>query len=522
MVSIKSLENAQQWKWTFDDIVKALGLTAVPTEWPVAGFAIDSREIQPGQVFVALKGNTTDGHGYLEEAFERGALLALVEREDLPTLSSHNFLRVPDTRAALTALGQFARGRTQATVVAVSGSVGKTTVRSWISQLLAPFSEVVSTPRNFNGQIGLPLSLTELGRNTPFGVFEIGIDRPGTMAPLSRLCRPHVAVLTPISAAHIENFPSLKALALEKAHLCEGLEPGGILVIDQATLKAFPVIEDIARQKGVQDVVSVGFDEGAMVHITRVAGRPGEDLTSVNLDLVGVPVRYDLNLRGRAAVLDSALALAATLSAAYDGPFKDIVEAQKGILPQAFLSRMLCLKLASGRGATTIIRSVDGRKITVIDDAYNANPASMAAGLERLLATPGQRHIAILGDMLALGEKSATAHRALFETLAKEAPGGVRTSKDFSEEGVMAAERKLSAVDKVFVVGEACKKAYRFLEPRQKGGIAVTPEELLSKLQEELRSGDVVWIKGSHDTGLHGFAETLRNLFQDEVIEEAA
>lgn len=518
-------ENAQQpSKWTFDDVVKALDLIAVPTQWPVAGFAIDSRKVQPGQVFIALKGATVDGHDYLEEAFQRGALLALVQRDDLPILASHNFLHVPDTQTALTALGRFARERTPATVVAVSGSVGKTTVRSWITQLLAPFSQVVSTPHNFNSQIGLPLSLTELGSDTSFGVFEIGIDRPGTMASLSKLCRPHVAVLTPIAAAHIENFSSLKELAFEKASLCEGLEPGGLLVVDQTSWASFPIIQDVARQRGVQDIVTVGFDEGAVVRIKRMSELPGEDLTSVELDLAGVPVRYDLNLRGQAAVLDSALALTATLSAANDGTFKGIVEAQKDLLPQAFLPRMLGLKFPSGRGATTIIRSIDGRKITVIDDAYNANPASMMAGLERLLATPGQRHIAVLGDMLALGNKSAAAHRAVFEALAKEAPGGLHTKniKNGSEVETVMAERKRSVVDKVYVIGEACKKAYRFLEIRQKGGIATTTQELLARLQEELRSGDVVWIKGSHATDLHVFAEALRNLFQDAVVEEAA
>lgn len=515
---------SSQPKWTFDDVVKALDLVSVPTQWPVSGFAIDSRDVRPGQVFIALKGARTDGHDHLQEAFDRGAVLSLVERSDLPLLESHNFLRVPDTKAALDALGRFARERTNATIVAVSGSVGKTTVRSWIAQLLSPFSDVVSTTQNFNGQIGLPLSLTALGAETSFGVFEIGIDRPGTMAPLSNLCRPHVAVLTSVAAAHIENFSSLNELALEKARVCKGLEPGGILVVDHATLRAFPVIGEIARQRGAQDIVSVGFDQDATVHITHMVEHPGETSTHVEVDLAGVPVRYDLNLRGKAAVLDSALALTATLCAAYEGRFSEIVEAQKGILPQAFLSRMLGLKLPQGRGATTIIRSADGRKITVVDDAYNANPASMEAGLERLLATPGQRHIAILGDMLALGDKAEVAHRILFKTLAKKGAASLQTKnvKGTGEAEAITAERRPSRVDKVFVVGPECKKAYRFLDPRQKGGSAERPEELLPWLKEELRSGDVVWIKGSHDTGLHGFAETLRALFQDEVVEEAA
>lgn len=508
-------------KWTFDDVINALGFIALPTHRPVAGFALDSRNVQPGQIFLALKGERQDGHDYVTQAFEKGAFAAIVERGDLPALEGKSFLRVEDAQEALNRLGRYARERSGATVVAISGSVGKTTVRLWTAQLLAALGDVATNPHNYNGQIGLPLSLTELGEETAFGVFEVGIDQPGTMATLSKLCRPHVAVLTPIAAAHIENFASLKELAQEKAQLCVGLEPHGVLVVDQASLLAFPCIREVAEAQSVEEIVSVGFEPGATVRILSMEAIPEEDVTSVELDLAGLPVRYELNLRGRAAVLDSALALAATLVAAYEGKLKEIVQTKKEELSSMFLSRMLCLKLAPGRGATTIIRTTDGRKITLIDDAYNANPASMLAGIERLSATPALRHVAVLGDMLALGEKSDAAHDALFRALAKKAPGS-RTNLKGMQEKVEEAELRRSAIDKVYVVGEACKRAYRLLEPRQRGGYAETVEALVPLLQDGLRSGDVVWIKGSHDTGLCRVAALLRNLFQDEVVEEAA
>ncbi|GHS91159.1 UDP-N-acetylmuramoyl-tripeptide--D-alanyl-D-alanine ligase [Alphaproteobacteria bacterium] len=473
--------------WSFDKIIDALRFIAAPTEIPITGFAIDSRDVKPGEVFVAFKGARVDGHDFLEQAYQKGAALALVEHMDLPALKGRSFLKVDHTGKALMELAQYARENTRATVVCVAGSVGKTTVRAWITHLLSAVGPTVSAQKNFNSQIGLPLSLTALQRDATFGVFEIGIDKSGVMQSLATLCNPHVAVLTSIDKAHYAGFSSLDSLAQEKAMLFSGLCPNGIAVVNQESCEKFPFIQHIAKEYGAVDVVTVGYKAGATVRIVEAKEDFEKGTTTVTLDFAGKRLEYPLHLLGDHWVLDSALALAAAVCASFEeNSLKDIVSKKEEDFRNIFLPQMPCLEALEGRGII-IPLCIKGRHITLIDDTYNANLASMKAGLNALLKQKATRHIAVVGDMMELGAISEAEHAELFELL------------------------RQSNVAKVYAVGEHVKAPWESLPPEKKGAFADSVQSLGLKLEDDLQDGDAIWSKASRVVGLSGLTEYFKS-----------
>ncbi|MDR0630986.1 MAG: UDP-N-acetylmuramoyl-tripeptide--D-alanyl-D-alanine ligase [Holosporales bacterium] len=483
--------------WTFDDIVHALRFFSVPTNIPITGFSIDSRDLVPGEAFVALKGARFDGHDFLAEAYERGAVIAIVDRQDLPSLEGRSYLRVPDTGVALLDLAQYARGRTSATVVGISGSVGKTTVRTWIAELLSKVGLTVSSKKNFNGKVGLPLSMTALTPQSGFGVFEIGIDSPGAMQPLATLCRPHVALLTPIVQAHVENFNSMDLLAHEKALLCSGLCPDGIVIVDHASSNSFPGIAHLAKEYGAIDVVTVGSEADATVRIveTKVEsnahkGKPPR--THVTLESNGVRFEYSIALVGRHAVLNSVFAFAGAVGAAFEGTWTDIVLKHASDIRDIFIPCMERLQFLAGRGQISQCRLDQSREIIIVDDAYNANLASMLSGLDSFESIAAPRKVAVVGDMLGLGAFSEQAHSQLFDAISA------------------------SSVDSVFCTGTCCASAFSKLPSSKRGGVADSIPELERMLRASLLDGDAVWFKGSHSVGIH---ELVGSFLRDDQMK---
>lgn len=485
--------------WTFDDVVTALHFVAVPTGIPLKGFSVDSRTLQPGQVFLALKGERYDGHDFLQQAYANGTALAIVEKGDLPILEGRSYLSVESTHQALWDLAVYARSRSQATVVAVSGSVGKTTVRSWIAQGLSQMGSTCETIKNFNGQVGLPLSLLRLSPKDRFGVFEIGVDAPGSMLPLAKICRPNVAVLTPVGSAHLETFLTPEAVAQEKAQLFSGLLPGGKVVCDAESCQKYPEILAEAQACGATDVVTVGFGEEASCRI--VSLQEHASCTEIQVIWNGRPLTYTLAATGRAFALDSALAFVGVVLALFEGSVESFLTRHLLDIQQKVLSLTAQWKALPGRGRSFLAQWPEGKPITVIDDAYNANLASMLARLDvfdQWAAPHGGRKIAVVGDMLALGTTTEASHKKLFERLKK------------------------SSVDKVYAVGALSKEAFETTLPSsQKGVWLPSTEDLLDYLEKDLHRGDLVWFKASHAMGLSDIVDVLWQ-HRDEAQELAA
>lgn len=449
--------------WTSADIARATG-GAASGDFGVSGVAFDSREVGPGDLFIALKGETTDGHRFVDGAFSQGAGGAIVSE---PTNGPH--VRVADTTDALSALGIAARARTAARVAGVTGSVGKTSTKEALAAALARANKgaVHRSVKSYNNHTGVPLSLARMPAETSFGVFEMGMNHKSEIAALTRLVRPHVALITAIAPAHIENLGSLEAIADAKSEIFEGLEPGGTAIIPFDSPYCGR-IEAVARQY-TSNVVTFGRGDGADVRARDVIQL--DNGTMVAAVLPGVELNFTLSQPGDHWVSNSLAVLAA-------------VQALGGDLAAAGLAlgEMEGLK---GRGARHDVAPASGGHALLIDESYNANSASMKATLAVLGAEPAMRRIAVLGEMRELGADSAALHAGLAEP-------------------VLAAN-----VDFALLVGAGMAPLADALAGKTKVSHAPDADTALAELAPMLRDGDAILIKGSNAVGLGQLVDAL-------------
>jgi UDP-N-acetylmuramoyl-tripeptide--D-alanyl-D-alanine ligase len=445
--------------WTGADIAAATGgLLSAP--FTAEGVTFDSREVIGGELFVAMRGGTADGHGYVPQASSRGAAGFLVEQ---PVEGPH--VRVADSFRALEALGTAARARTAATVVGVTGSVGKTGTKEALRlafERVAPDATHASV-KSYNNHTGVPLSLARMPAATRYGVFEMGMNHSGEIAALTRMVRPHVAVITWVASAHIENFPDGESgIARAKAEIFEGLEPGGIAIWPADTVHA-PILAAAVDAVGARSI-RFGWSGDADVRVLKAdVGAARTDLVA---DVLGEELHCRIGMAGRHWV-GNALAVLATVKAAGG----DLAEAG---LALAGLSDL------PGRGARAVI-AVAGGTATLIDESYNANPASMAAALAVLRDTPARRRLAVLGAMRELGAAGAALHAGLSAPIAD---AGVAELALVGPE--MAALRVTGAT-------------------RLADAAAAT-----AWARATLRDGDVLLVKGSNSLGLGALVSALK------------
>jgi UDP-N-acetylmuramoyl-tripeptide--D-alanyl-D-alanine ligase len=377
--------------WTSAEIAAAVQGTA-SADFAVNGVAFDSREIGPGDLFIALKGEITDGHRFLGQVAERGAAGAIVSAEcALP------HVRVADTTAALGALGLASRARMQGVVIGVTGSVGKTGTKEALADALARANKgpVHRSVKSYNNHTGVPLSLSRMARETRFGVLEMGMNHSGELAQLTRLVRPHIALVTAIAPAHSEFFPDEAAIADAKGEIFQGLEPGGTAIIPFDSPYRERLIAAARPHAG--KIVTFGRGEGADVRARDVVHGEAHG-TYVNAVLPGAELGYSIGLPGEHWVSNSLAVIAAVQAAGGDLAAAGLALADMTGLP--------------GRGARHLITVGSGEAL-LIDESYNANPASMAATLGQLGKEESKRRLAVLGAMKELGEKSAGFHEAL-------------------------------------------------------------------------------------------------------------
>ncbi len=450
--------------WTSNEIAEATGGTA-SADFEVGGVAFDSREIGPGDLFIAMKGETMDGHRFVEQSFAAGATGAVVSE---PIALPH--VRVADTFEALNALGRASRTRTQARVIGVTGSAGKTGTKEALYAALDRFApgRAHRSVKSYNNHTGVPLSLSRMPRGARFGVFEMGMNHAGELADLTRLVRPHVAIVTTIASAHREFFASDEAIADAKGEIFSGLEPGGTAIVPFDSPYRDRLIA--AARPHAATIVTFGLGEGADVRANYVTASPkGGSLVTATLP--GAQLSYTISQPGAHWVVNSLAVLAA-------------VQAVGGDLTQAglALADMAGLK---GRGARTII-AVPGGEALLIDESYNANPASMAATLQVLGDTPLQgRRIVVLGAMRELGGESPAFHAGL--------AGPIEAAK----------------VDRAILVGDEMQALAKVLG----GTVEMThvPDAVaaIPLARAAIGPGDAVLVKGSNSIGLSALVEAL-------------
>ncbi|MDX6805598.1 UDP-N-acetylmuramoylalanyl-D-glutamyl-2,6-diaminopimelate--D-alanyl-D-alanine ligase [Terrihabitans rhizophilus] len=436
----------------------------------VTGVSIDSRTLTSGEAFFAITGDKMDGHRFVAQALGNGAALAVVEEGKLDGLGdAAPLLVVPDALRALEALGRAARARTAGKVIAVTGSVGKTGTKEMLRAALGGQGSVHASAASFNNHWGVPLTLARLPRDTEYGVFEIGMNHAGEITPLVGMVRPHVAIITNVEPVHFEYFGSVEAIADAKAEIFTGVVPGGVAVLN-ADNPQFGRLCTAARQIDVE-IRSFGVAPDADARLLTVSTLP--DRSIVTASIMSEDVAFTLGAPGRHLVQNSlAVLLASKLAGA------DVKAAAAGLAQ---------FQAPQGRGQRHTLNLVGGQAV-LLDESYNANPASMRAAIALLGATNGRR-IAVLGDMLELGDASEDMHRGLAETL-------------------LAAK-----VDLVFTAGRAMRALHEELPEARRGGWAATSSELQPQVLDAVRAGDALMIKGSHSSGMGPIVTALVGRF---------
>lgn len=446
--------------WTLRELKRATGTPSAGENFDVTGVSIDSRTVKSGDVFVAIKGER-DGHEYVQSAFDKGAKVAVVDHK-IPCEIEQ--IVVDDTLKALWHMGEYQRKHVNAKRVAVTGSCGKTTVK----EMLAAVLKSHKSEGSYNNHLGVPLTLSRMDRDTDIGVFEVGMNHPGEIAPLSELVKPHVAVVTNIAPVHIGAFNDVREIAIEKLSIQKGLAEGGCLVTSTEVYEAYPKYFD---EKPI--LFSMDHHAEATVFLEKIT----QSVTGQNVvaNVNGSLVSYRLHLFGEHAVYNSLAALTVAHELGVD--MVQVVAALEGLQP------------VKGRGN---LHEIDG--ITVVDDSYNANPTSMRASIKTLLSRPGEgRRIAILGDMKELGADSIQYHQEL---------------ADVCEE-----------LDTLITIGSHMKYLYEELKNNPDITTWHMDEQKdlsLDKFATQLELGDIIMVKGSK-TSLwnYNFVERLVKAIQN-------
>jgi UDP-N-acetylmuramoyl-tripeptide--D-alanyl-D-alanine ligase len=441
--------------WTASELVEATGGT-MSEPFDANGLSIDTRTLANGDLFVALVGEGRDGHAFVADALAKGAAGAMVHQDVAPPAA---VLRVDDTLSGLQRIGSFARsrfGNSAGRVVAVTGSVGKTTTKEMLRVALAAYGVTHAAVASYNNHWGVPLTLARTPREAKFCVAEIGMNHAGEIAPLVRLVRPHVAVITAIAMAHIGYLGSIEAIADEKASIMQGLEPGGIAVLP-ADSDQFARLRAAA---GATPVLTFGTDPAADVRL--VHAEADADGSLINIDVAGYKASLRLNAPGRHMAMN-ALATLAVVTAL-------------GLPPASAVAALEVFVPLAGRGARREISLGCGSAL-LLDESYNGNGASMRAALDVLRLQPARRRIAVLGDMLELGDAGPAEHAGLAETVA-------------------------AAADRVFTCGPLMRGLFDAVPADIRGTHAADSTDLAPIVAAAVRRGDAILVKGSLGSGM--------------------
>ncbi|MBI1210641.1 MAG: UDP-N-acetylmuramoylalanyl-D-glutamyl-2,6-diaminopimelate--D-alanyl-D-alanine ligase [Alphaproteobacteria bacterium] len=458
--------------WTAAELSAATGGKVAPSV-SVTGISIDSRSLQPGDLFVALKVER-DGHDFVAKAIEKGAAAALVSR-DVEGVDSKRLIKVSDPLLALEALGRARRAQVSARIAAVTGSVGKTSTKEALRHLLGLQGRTHASAASYNNLWGVPLSLARMPSDTQLGVFEIGMNHAGEITPLTAQVRPHVAIVTMVAPVHLEHFNSVADIADAKGEIFSGLEPGGTAVIN-GDLEWTERLRKRASDAGAKMVT---FGRGADCDVKLESLQLSEDHSEIGVRFFGEQIHYRLSAPGQHWAMNS-LGVLAVIKALGGDPIRAARD-------------MAGIVALSGRGAREHVTGPYGR-FELIDESYNANPASMASAIAVLgqVKPEGGRRIAVLGDMLELGPTGPELHA-----------------------GLNAALRQ-AGIDRVYAAGPLMRNLWDALAPQMRGVYGASSRDIAETVAADLRAGDVVMIKGSYGSKMVVVVEALRRLEQQK------
>ncbi len=461
--------------YTSEDIKKATGST--PTgDIKATGVSIDTRTLQEGDIFIALKGEQHDGHRFVAEACEKGAAAVIVQAVPANLPEDAITITVSDTQQTLWDLAAYNRARSKATYIGVTGSVGKTSVKEMLYTVLKQQGSAYVNPGNFNNHIGLPLSLARMPQDARFGIYELGMNHAGEISVLTRLLRPHIAVITAVEAVHLEFFDSVEGIAHAKAEICEGVVQGGTIILP-CDNPHYPILLETAKAHHIDTIYTFGKDTSATLQLVQHASHASGEQVTAECD--GEALEYTLPLRGEHQALNSLVVLG-------------VVHALNLPLAQASAAFAQITPMA-GRGQRAHL-TLAGIPITLIDDSYNASPVSMRAALAVLAQEKG-RKIAVLGDMLELGDDEQQMHAALAQDIIA------------------------SGIDLVFTAGTRMRALHDALPSTVAAAHHAAALDLLPVLQQTLQEGDAILIKGSHGSNMWQLVEALQHASENSQSE---
>lgn len=462
--------------WTAEEVAQATG-GRLTGDWAATGVSIDSRTLETGDLFVALKGPSFDGHDYAGKAIKAGAAAAMVHRRADGIDESDPLIIVDDSFAALWRLGTAARERSHARLIAVTGSVGKTGTKEALRLCLEPQGLTSASVGSFNNHWGVPLSLARMQRDADYGVFELGMNHAGEISELTALVRPHVSIITNIEPAHLGNFDSITGIADAKAEIFEGMDANGCAVLNRDNA-LFHHLRDKAEAAGLSRIITFGRHQEADARLIEESLHA--TCSGVKAVIRGVELDYCIAMPGAHWVMNSLAVLAAIGAAGAD--------------MTAAAAQLANLRPLKGRGERHSIET-EGGSFKLIDDSYNANPTSMRASLEVLgrssLGENGRR-IAVLGDMLELGDQSAEMHAGL------------------------AVPLQENGIDLVFTCGPDMAALHEALPKALRAAHAEDSRALAGAVVEAVKPGDSVLVKGSLGSRMALVVEALMALGQDQ------
>jgi UDP-N-acetylmuramoyl-tripeptide--D-alanyl-D-alanine ligase len=462
--------------WSHEEACQGLGATLVgPAPVGLTGMSIDTRTLEPGNIFFALQGENHDGHAFVEAALKAGAGAAVVTHENVEALQSYGSLYVvDDVLQAMEKLGRVSRARMQGRVLAVTGSVGKTSTKEALRHVFSRQGETHASVASYNNHWGVPLTLARMPQKTQYGIFEIGMNHPFEILPLVQMVRPHAAIVTTVAPVHLEHFKSIAAIADAKGEIFSGLMSGGTAIINRDN-DQFDRLKAHAMNSPAGRILSFGEHVSADVRLLKLILKSDRSILAASV--LGKDVNLQVGAPGKHMAMNALAVMAAS-------------EALGGDLAMTALA-LADLTAGSGRGQRTELLAPGG-SFTLLDESYNANPASMKASIALLAQLPvgGRgRRIVVLGDMLELGPTGPKMHAEIADAIDE------------------------NAIDLVFCSGPLMHHLWEALPKNKRGQYASTSAELQPRIVDELRAGDTVMIKGSLGSRMGPIVTALKSRF---------
>ena len=462
-----------------DELHSVVGGKLSKKNWEVHGISIDSREIKKNDLFIALK-SKRDGNDFILSAIEKGAKAAIINKVPIGLPINFPYILVKDSMKALHAIAKYSRKRYKGNLVAITGSVGKTSTKDILTRILSIFGLTYSSPKSFNNDLGVPLTLANIPKKADYVICEIGMNAKGEIEPLSKLASPDTAIITNISTAHLASFNCLKEIAMEKANICSGLKKGGLLIYPVDN-EFCDLLKGIVFEQKIKSM-TFGSKKGADISLDKISFLNNNSFASLVLDNK-IFSDFSIGALGYHQLLNCLSAVGVILN--YDLDLKIALRELKKWKPRNGRGRFLDISFN---------KNLKKIKIRIIDESYNCNPSSLNASLEILkyvkfgTTTKNSRKIAILGDMLELGIKE----------------------KEFHSE--ISNNDNIKFFDKIHCVGTLMKELHSKLPEGQKGLLVRNPKELISHLLINAEDRDIYLIKGSNSIGLSFIVDKLYDL----------